>query len=120
MDLVETGAQDRENTKGGYVLTTNVTIFCVLLNNIPMGCLDAVILEQLLKTSDVNCLVTNGYEETYRDYLCLFRAVAVHLYESAELETNAAKLFRDFLHESGHDSINLEGCPWIKFCLFKR
>ena len=44
-----------------------------------------------------------------KDYLCLFRAVAVHLYGSAELETNAAKLFSDFLHESGHDTINFRG-----------
>ena len=109
LDLIETCAQERANTKWRYALTTNVTVFCALLNNISMGCLDAVIPEQLLRRSDVNCLVTNGYGETYRDYLCLFRAVAVHLYGSAELETNAAKLFSDFLHESGHDAINLRG-----------
>ena len=72
-----------------------------------MGCLDAVITEQLLRVSDVNCLFTNGHGEAHKDYLCLFRAVAVHLYGSAELETNAAKLFSDFLHESGHDAINI-------------
>ena len=109
MDLVETCAQERANTKLRYSLTTNVTIFCALLNNIPMGCLDAVIHEHLLRRSDVNCLVTNGYGETYKDYLSLFRAVAVHLYGSAELETNAAKLFSDFLHESGNDVINIRG-----------
>ena len=109
MDLVETCAQERANTKWRCALTTDVTIFCVLLNNIPMGCLDAVILEQLLRRSDVNCLVTNGKRKNYKDYLCLFRAVAVHLYESAELERNAAKLFSDFLHESGHDAINFRG-----------
>ena len=109
MDLIETCAQEWANTKWRYALTTNVTIFCVLLNIIPMGPLDAVIPEQLLKRRDVNCLVTNGYGETYKDYLCLFRAVAVHLYGSAELDTNAAKLFSDFLHESGHDAINFRG-----------
>ena len=107
--MIETCAQERANTKWRYALTTNVTVFCALLNNIPMGCLDAVIPEQLLRRSDVNCLVTNGYGETYKDYLCLFRAVAVHLYGSAELETNAAKLFSDFLQESGHDAINFRG-----------
>ena len=71
-----------------------------------MGFFDAVLTEQLLRGSDVNCPITNGYGETYKDYLCLIRAVAVHLYASAELETNAAKLFSDFLHESGHDAIN--------------
>ena len=57
------------------------------------------------------CLVTNGYRETYKDCLCLSRAVAVHLYGSAELETNAAKLLSDFLRESGHDAINFRGVP---------
>ena len=31
MDLVETCAQERENTKWRFALTTNVTIFCALL-----------------------------------------------------------------------------------------
>ena len=61
------------------------------------------------RRSDVNCLVTIGYGETYKDYLCLFRAVAVHLYGSAELERKAAKLFDDILLEFGHDTINFRG-----------
>ena len=75
IDLVETCAQERANTKWRYALTTNVTIFCALLNNIPMECIDAVIPQQLLRRSDVNCLVTNGYGENYKDFLFLFRAV---------------------------------------------
>ena len=106
MDSVENCAQESANRKWRNALTTNVKIFCAILNNIPMGCLDAVITEQLLRRSDINCLVSNGYGETYKDYLCLFRAVAVHLYGSGELETNAAKLFSDFLHESGHNAIS--------------
>ena len=110
MDLVETCAQERENTKWQFALTTNVTIFSALLKNIPMGCIDAVLLEQYLRRPDVNCLVSNGYGEPYKDYLCLFRAIAVHLYGSSELETNAANLFSAFLHESGgHDAINFRG-----------
>ena len=119
MDLFETCAQERANTKWRYALTTNVTIFCALLNNIPMGCLDAVIPEQWLRRSVVNCLVGNGYGEAYKDHLCLFRAVAVRLYGSGELETNAATLYSDFFHESGHDAINLEECQWITLCLLK-
>ena len=109
MDLVETCAQERKNTKWRFALTTNVTNFCALLKNIPMGCIDAVLPEQLLRRPDVNCSVSNGYGETYKDYLCLFRAIVVHLYGSSELETNAANLFRAFLHESGHDAINFRG-----------
>ena len=109
MDLVEKCAQERENTKWQFVLTTNVTIFCALLKNIPMGCIVAVLPEQLLRRPDLNCLVSNGYGKTYKDYLCLFRAIAVHLYGSSELETNAANLFSAFLHESGHDATNFRG-----------
>ena len=109
MDLVETCAQERENTKWRFALTTNVTIFCALLKSIPMGCIDAVLPEQLLRRPDVNCLVSNGYGETYKDYLCLFRAIAVHLYGSSELEINAKNLFSAFLHESGQDAINFRG-----------
>ena len=109
MDLVETCAQERANTNWRYTITTNVTIFCAVLNNIPIGCLDAVIPEHLFRKSVVKCLVTNGYGETYKDYLCLFRVVAVHLYRSAELETNAAKLFSEFLHDSGHDANDFRG-----------
>ena len=109
MDLVETCAQERENTKWRFALTTNVTIFCALLKSIPMGCIDAVLPEQLLRRPDVNCLVSNGYGGTYKDYLCLFQAIAVHLYGSSELEINAKNLFSAFLHESGQDAINFRG-----------
>ena len=107
LDLVETCAQERANTEGRYALTKHVTFFCVLLNNIPMRFLDALIPEQLLRRSEVDCLVSNGHGETYKDYLCLFRAVAVHLYGSTELEINVAKLFCDFLRESGQDAVNI-------------
>ena len=69
MDLVETCAQERENTKWQFALTTNVTILCALLKSIPMGCIDAVLPEKLLRRSDLNCLVSNGYGKTYKDYL---------------------------------------------------
>ena len=60
IDLVETCAQERQNTKWQFALTTNVTIFCALLKNIPMGCIDVVLPGQLLRRSDVICLVSTG------------------------------------------------------------
>ena len=109
MDLVDTCAQERENTKLRFALTTNITIFCALLENISMGYIDAVLPEQLLRRSDVNCLLSNGHGENYKDYLCLFRAIPVHLYGSPELDTNAKNLFCAFIHESGQDAINFRG-----------
>ena len=41
--------------------------------------------------------------------------MAVHLYGSAELETNAAKFFSDFLHESDFDGIILGGVSMDHF-----
>ena len=117
MDLVETCAQERENTEWRFALTTKVTKFCALLKNIPMVCIDAVLPEQLLRRSDVNCLVSNSYGETYKEYLCLFRAIAVH--GSSEMETNAANLFSAFLHESGHDAINFRGVSIDQLVFFE-
>ena len=74
-----------------------------------MVCIDTVPPEQLLRRSDVNCLVSNGYGETNKDYLCLFRAIDVHLNGSTELETSAENLFGAFHHEYGHDAINFRG-----------
>ena len=109
LDLVETCAQERENTKWRFTLTTNVTIFCALSKSISMGCINAVLPEQLLRRPDVNCLVSNGYGETYKDYLCLFRAIAVHLNGSSELEINAKNMFSALFHESGQNAINFIG-----------
>ena len=45
MDLLETCAQELENTNWRFALTTNLTIFCALLKTIPMRCIDAVLPE---------------------------------------------------------------------------
>ena len=39
---------------------TNLTVFAVLLKDVPMGCKDSVLPEQLLNNQNVNCL---DYEE---------------------------------------------------------
>ena len=54
MDFDENCAQEslqnatcaQANTKWRYALTRNMRVFCALLNNMPSGCLDAVILEK--------------------------------------------------------------------------
>ena len=66
-------------------------------------------LKILFRRPDIYCIPTNGHGKIYKGHVCLFRAVAVHLYGSAELEIKAAKLFSSFLYESGHEAINFRG-----------
>ena len=55
-------------------------------------------------------MVLNGIEWLRRDLQRLsLPAIAVHLYGSSDLETNAANLFSAFHHESGHEAINFRG-----------
>ena len=67
-----------------------------------MGCNDSVLLEFLLKNHTVNCLT---YEENtkkpYKDNLCLFRALALHLHgNDKRLEEETSKFFSLFLINS--------------------
>ena len=119
MDLVETCARERANTKWRYAVTTNVTNFCALLNNIPVGCLDAVIPQQMLRRSDVNCLVTNGYRETYRDYLCLFRAEAQTCMDQLSWKETQLSCSLTFSTSLVITQLTLEECQGITLCLLK-
>ena len=56
-----------------------MTIFAALLKNIPLGCPDSVLPEPLLKNHSVNCLLFNKDNDSYKDHLCLFRALAMFM-----------------------------------------
>ena len=77
---------------------TNLTVFAVLLKDVPMGCKDAVLPNPLLKNHTINCFT---YEENtrqpYNDNLCLFRALAVHLHGTQRLEEETSKIFSLFI-----------------------
>ena len=80
---------------------TNLTIFAALLRDIPMGCKDAVLPESLLKSHTVNCLTyEQNIKKPYKDNLCLFRALALHLHGNKKLEEETSKLFNLFLVNS--------------------
>ena len=97
-DIIEDSAQKRQNTKWRFKFITNVTIFAALLKNVPMGCPDSVILEQLLRKNHVYFfLISDAHtQQTYNDNLCLFRALAVHLHGKTSLETSTSKIFNAF------------------------
>ena len=81
-DVIESCTKERSNTK-----LTNLTIFAALLRVIPMGCRDEILRESLLKNHTVNCLTFEKYtRKPHNDNICLFRAVALHLFGNEKLE----------------------------------
>ena len=59
--------QKREgNYKKQLAITTNLIVFCDAVLNIPMGCLDAILLEQLLNHQNVIFLVSEGHGENLK------------------------------------------------------
>ena len=59
-DVIESCSRERMNTKWRFYKLTNLTVFAVLLKDVPMGCKNAVLPEPLLKNRTINCLT---YEE---------------------------------------------------------
>ena len=86
------------NTKWRFYKLTYLTVFAVVLEDVPMGCKNAVLPKPLLKNHIINCLT---YEKTsrqpYNDNLCLFRALALHLQSAQRLEEETSKVFNLFI-----------------------
>ena len=101
-DVIESCTKEKSNTKWRFFKLTNLTIFAALLRDKPMGCKDAVLPESLLKNHTVNCLTyeQQNTKKPYKDNLCLFRALALHLHGNERLEEEASKLFNLFLVNS--------------------
>ena len=85
----------------GFFKLTNLTIFADLLKDIPMGCKDAVLPESLLRNPSISCLTyEQNTKKTYKDNLCLLRALALHLHGNERLEEETSKLINLFLVNS--------------------
>ena len=101
MDIVDLCTRERANTKWKFYKLTNLTIFASLLNDVPMGCKDTVLPEPLLRNCNVNCLTfEKNTRQPYNDNLCLFRAVALHLFGNERLEEETSKILNLFLNNS--------------------
>ena len=97
-DVIESCTKERSNTKWRFFKLTNLTIFAALLRDIPMGCKDAVLPDSLLKNHTVNCLTYElNTQKPYKDNLCHFRSMALHLHGNGRLEKETSKLFKLFL-----------------------
>ena len=97
-DVIESCSRERMNTKWRFYKLTNLTVFPALLKDVPMGCKDAVLLGPLLRNGTINCLT---FEQTtrqpYKDNLCLFRTLALHMHGKQRLEEETSKLFNLFI-----------------------
>ena len=80
----------------------HLTVFVALLKDVPMGCKDSVLPEPLLKDQNMNCLTyEQKTKKPYKDNLCLFRALALHLHGNERLEKETSKIFNLFLNNCG-------------------
>ena len=121
-DIFEVCTQERQNTEWWFKLITNVTIFDALLKNVPMGCPDSVIPEPLLRMYQVNCSISDLRKQPYKDKLCFFRALAVHLRGSTNLETTTSMVFFAFLEKLGCDPNQFCGVwkPYLPYRHWRR
>ena len=107
MDIVDICTRGGANTKWKFYKRTNLAIFASLLKDVPMGCKDTLLPEPLLKNHNVNCLTFAwNTRQPYKDILCLFRALALHLHGNEELEEEASKTFNLFLKNSEEGDVS--------------
>ena len=102
MDIVDLCTRERANSKWKFYKLTKLTVFAALLKDVPMGFKDSVLPEPLLKNQNVNCQTfKKNTRKPYNDNLCLFRAVALHLFGNHRLEEETSKIFHLFLNNCG-------------------
>ena len=102
MDIADLCTRERANTKWKFYKLTNLTVFAALLKDVPMGCKDCLLPEQLLKNQTVYRLTfEKNTRKPYNDNLCLFRAVALHLLGNERSEEETSKIFKLFLNNLG-------------------
>ena len=97
-DVIESCTKERSNTKWRFFNLINLTVFAALLRDSPMGCKDAILPESLLRNSTVNYLTNEqNTKKPYKDNLCLFRALALHLHGNERLPEETSEIFNLFL-----------------------
>ena len=99
-DVIESCTKERFTTKWEFFKLINLTKLAALLRDIPMGCKDADLPESLLKNHTVNCFTyEQNTRKPYKDNLCLFRALDLHLH-GIERPEETSRLFNPFLINS--------------------
>ena len=86
---------------------TNLTVFAVLLKEVPMGSKNAVLPKPLPKNHTINCLTyEENTREQYNDNLCLFPALTLHLHGSQRLKEGSSTVFFVFINKMDRLSPN--------------
>ena len=99
-DVIEFCSRERMNTKWRFYKLTNLTVFAALLKDVQMGCKNAVFPEPLLKNHTINCLTfEENTRQPYKDNLCLFRALALHMHGNQQLDEETSKLCNIFINK---------------------
>ena len=97
-DVIEACIKERAVTKQKIYKPKFMTICAALIEEVPMGCKDAVLLEPLAKNHTVSCLTyEKNTRKPYNDSLFLFRALVLHLQGKKGLEEETSKVFKLFL-----------------------
>ena len=106
-DVIESCSREKIYTKWRFYKLTNLTVFAALLKDVPMGCKNAVVPKPQLKNHTINCLTyVENTRQPYKDNLCLFRALALHLHGTQRLEEETSKLFNLFINKKDRMSPN--------------
>ena len=93
-DVIEIRSQESVNKKWRFYKLTSLTVFAVLLKDLPMRCNNAVLPELPLKNCPINCLTFEEItRQPYNDNLCLVCAPALHLHGNQRLEEKTSKIF---------------------------
>ena len=90
------------NTNWRFYKLTNLIVFAASLKDVPMGCKNAFLPEPLVRIHTVNCLTFEGNtRQPYNNNLCLFRALALHLHGTQQVDEETSRLFNFFINKMG-------------------
>ena len=97
-DLFEDLVRQRPDTKWKLHCLINVTFFLYHLTDIPLGCHQVQLPSILIQNRLVKCFVSDSRNRPFDDNLCMFRAVAYHLYGESEYQQQYVTLFEKFIN----------------------
>ena len=96
-DILQWAVTQRPNSDWVCVLVTNVTFFVNRILQHPIGCVSINLPDYVKNNKAIIGLEKDHYSAMYRDNLCLFRCLALHL------GREAAALYAEYSDEDVHD-----------------